>query len=144
MGDLAKLLEGFTPGAYGIWTGVFMFAAWLLREYRETRKLSAEDRLARREGYAQQVEGLQRENRELRAEMTKNRTEHEEYRRLCHAETDGLRAQVIQLMNEIEGMRRQMSAQAAALARLVPPENRPQLSEEAGARVIALREGKTS
>lgn len=116
-GQIPSLLSGFTPGAAGIWTLVVMFAAFLVREWRETRKLSASDRLARREGYAAQVAGLQKENRELRTEMQRDRTEHEEYRKLCHAETDQLRRQVIDLTNEVEGLKRQQAMDAIAQAR---------------------------
>lgn len=119
MGGLAGLatelgIKGWEPQAYGVWTLVILVAAFLIREWRETRKLSADDRLARREGYAKQVEGLQRENRELRGELAEVRAAHDDYRRLCHAETDQLRAQVINLQTQVAGFERALSAKQIA------------------------------
>lgn len=116
---------GFTPGAYGIWSGVFMFAAWLMREWRETRKLSADDRLARREGYAKQVENLQDENRELRTDLSAAERRHDDYRRACQIETDQLRSDVRRLEDEMMGMRRKMDAQAQSIGRAILGTNAP-------------------
>lgn len=107
------------PQAYGIWTGVIMFAGWLLRELRETRKLSTEDRQARREGFAHQVEGLQVENRNLRLDLSALRHEYDDYRRLCHHETDELRGQVVELSNELTGLKRRLDSQSVAVARQI-------------------------
>lgn len=81
---VAKIAADMTPGAVGIWFLVAMFAIYFIREWRETRKLSLEDRLARRDGYAKQVSGLQVENRELRAEVQRVMDTHDAYRKLCH------------------------------------------------------------
>lgn len=106
-------LSQWQPQAYGIWTGVLMLAAWMLNQYRLTRKLSIEDRQANREGFARQVEILQSENRALRTELRDMRVtlqerdrEHDEYRKLCHAETDQLRNQITSLSDEITGANR--------------------------------------
>lgn len=118
MMDLAKILTEFTPGAYGIWTGVLMFAAWFLKEWRETRKLSADDRLARREGYAKQVESLQKENRALGADLAKLRKEYDDYRHLCQSETDALRQNIIRLEGELSGYKRRVDMQGMEIAKI--------------------------
>lgn len=117
MAELLALFRDFTPGAYGVWSGVLMFAAWWLREYRETRKLSADDRLARREGYAKQVELLTAENRNLMADQRALREEYDRYRTMCHAETDQLRNQVVSLENRIAGLMRKIADIAMRAAR---------------------------
>lgn len=117
MNELAKIFAEFTPGAYGIWSGVLMFAAWWLREWRETRKLSADDRLARREGYAKQVELLTAENRSLMSDQRSLREEYDKYRSMCHAETDQLRDQVVLLENRIAGLMRKLADVAVRAAR---------------------------
>lgn len=114
---LANIVRDFTPGAAGVWTGVIMFAGWLMREWRETRKLSAEDRQARREGYAKQVELLTTENRGLMADQRALREEYDRYRTLCHAETDQLRDQVVALENRISGLLRKVADVAVRAAR---------------------------
>lgn len=117
MNDLLSIFKEFTPGAYGIWSGVLMFAAWWLREWRETRKLSADDRLARREGYQKQVELLTAENRALMADQRALRSEYDQYRAMCHAETDQLRDQVVHLESRMAGMIRKMADIAVRAAR---------------------------
>jgi hypothetical protein len=117
MNDLLSIFKEFTPGAYGIWSGVLMFAAWWLREWRETRKLSAEDRLARRDGYAKQVEMLMGENRGLRSDLAAMEKRHSDYRTLCHQETDQLRDQVVHLENKIAGLMRKLADVAVRAAR---------------------------
>jgi hypothetical protein len=117
MDGLATIFRDFTPGAYGIWTGVLMLAAWMLREYRETRKLSTGDRLARREGYARQVENLQTENRNLYGDLSRMRQEHDAYRELCHKETDALRQHVVSLENELAGLKRRFDTRVIYDAR---------------------------
>lgn len=117
--ELAKILAAFTPGAFGVWTGVLMFAAWWLREWRETRKLSADDRLARREGYAKQVESLAAENRRLRGDLAEAERRHDEYRHACQSETDQLRQEIRGLEDEVTGLKRRLDAQASTLGRAV-------------------------
>lgn len=110
MRELAEFFQAFTPGAYGVWTGVIMFAAWFLKEWRETRKLSAEDRLARREGYAKQVEMLMAENRRLGSDLRQVREEYDAHRRQCYEETDQLRRMIIENQGEIEGYKRKVDS----------------------------------
>lgn len=117
MNEVAKIFAEFTPGATGVWTGVLMFAAWWLREWRETRKLSADDRLARREGYAKQVEYLTSENRNLMDDQRKLREEYDRYRSMCHEETDQLREQVVRLENRVAGLMRKLADIAVRVAR---------------------------
>ena len=107
--SLPSLLEQFTPGAYGIWTIAAMVATYLLREYRETRKLSSSDKQARREGYAQQVSHLTTENRNLASDLRDLREEYDRYRRLCLQETDQLRDHVVQLENRLSGVLRKIA-----------------------------------
>jgi len=116
--ELGKILTEFTPGAYGIWTGVLMLAAWFLKEWRETRKLSADDRLARREGYARQVEMLMEENRKLGTDLREVRKEYDEHRKQCYEETDQLRAMIINLQNDVEGYKRKADTLSIELAAL--------------------------
>lgn len=118
MTDLITIFRDFTPGAYGVWTGVLMFSAWLLKEWRETRKLSADDRLARREGYAKQVEMLMAENRRLGADLREVREEYDAHRRQCYEETDQLRRMIIDNQAEIEGYKRKVDSLSIELASL--------------------------
>lgn len=107
----------WAPQAYGIWTLVIMAATYSAREWRATRKLSAEDRQARREGFTWQVENLQRENRQLNADLASLRREYDDYRALCHAETDQLRKQVMTLEGDIAGLKRQRATDQVMKAR---------------------------
>lgn len=113
-----KILSEFTPGAVGIWVVAAMIAVWFVREYRETRKMSLEDRLARRDGYARQVERLMDENRLLRTEMHQMNEHHERYRQQCHQENDQLRNMLVTVQNELEGLKRRVAQDAIELARL--------------------------
>lgn len=119
MSELMPMLQQITFGATGVWTGVAMFAAWWIREHRETRKMSHEDRLARRDGYAKQVELLMTENRNLGHDLTALRAEYNEYRRLCHAETDQLRTMVINAENLMAGLNRKVDDQSIRIAQLL-------------------------
>lgn len=114
---VGPLLQGFTPGAYGIWTLVLMLAGWLTKEWRESRKLSYDDRQAKREGYAKQVENLQGENRALQSDLSTLRREHDDYRHLCQAETDALRKHIMWLEGELAGFKRRLDAQSISAAR---------------------------
>jgi predicted nucleic acid-binding Zn-ribbon protein len=105
------------PQAYGIYGLLFLVAAWMFKSWLETRKLSTEDRMARREGYARQVETLQRENRDLGGDLRDLRHEYDDYRKMCRAETDELRHQIVELQNEVTGLSRRLDSQAVALAR---------------------------
>lgn len=118
MSEIVAIFREFTPGAYGIWTGVLMFAAWFLKEWRETRKLSADDRLARREGYAKQVEQLMEENRKLGGDLRDVRKEYDDHRKQCYEETDQLRRIVIELRNEVEGYKRKADSLSMEIANL--------------------------
>lgn len=109
---------GMTPGAVGIWTGVAMLAVWLLREWRETRKLTDADKMARREGYARQVEMLMGENRSMLKDQRELREEYDRYREMCRSETDELRGKILRLENEQTGYKRRLDAQSIELARL--------------------------
>lgn len=129
--DLVKLFEGFTPGAYGIWSGVLMFAAWWLREWRETRKLSVDDRNARREGYAKQVSLLSAENRSLMADQRALREEYDHYRRTCHEETDQLRQQVVALEGEVAGLLRKLAEAGIQAIRGIAAPLSPLITEAA-------------
>lgn len=122
MSLLHTIASEFTPGAAGVWTGVLMFAGWMLREWRENRKLTDADKQARRQGYEAQVKLLTEENRALAADLSKLRHEYDAYRTMCQAETDGLRAMIIDLENAVAGLNRKTATQAIDLARTVAPE----------------------
>ena len=115
--ELVGFLQGMTPGGYGIWAGVLMFLAYWVKEWRENRKLTAADRQARREGFEAQVALLMSENRSLRAEIMLVRKTHDDYRVLCHQETDQLRGQVIRLEDEVAGYKRRLDTHAQQIAR---------------------------
>jgi predicted nuclease with TOPRIM domain len=117
-GWIANVISQFTPGAVGIWVVAGMLGVYFMREYRETRKLSLEDRLARRDGYARQVENLQNENRQLRAEMHQMNEYHEAYRQQCHRENDQLRGMLVNVQDEVEGLKRRVAQDALELARM--------------------------
>lgn len=113
-----SFLQAMTPGAYGIY-GIFaLIALRYLKEWRETRKLSSEDRLARREGYAKQVENLQDENRELSKDLRELREEYDGHRRQCFAETESLRQDLQRKEEEIIGLFRKVADLGMRLARL--------------------------
>jgi predicted nucleic acid-binding Zn-ribbon protein len=114
-----EILKAWAPQAYGIWTLVLIAVVYFVREWRETRKLSAADRLARREGYSHQVANLQAENRALGQDMRNLREEYDEYRRLCREETDQLRAHIRALEDELQGFKRRLDSQASAAGRLI-------------------------
>jgi hypothetical protein len=116
---IGSIFQELTPGSVGIWVGVLMFGAWMLKEWRETRKLSAADRLARREGYQKQVELLTAENRSLGGDLRDLRKEYNEYRQLCHAETDQLRGQIIRLESDLAGIKRQRDSFSIYMVRLL-------------------------
>lgn len=118
---IVAVARDFTPAAAGVWTGVLMFAAYLMREWRETRKLSADDRMARREGYAKQLENLQGENRALAEDSRRLREEYDGYRAFCQKENDNLRNQVIDLQFEVAGVKRQLAVQAIQLYQRTTP-----------------------
>lgn len=113
------ILSQFTPGAWGIWTGVIMLGGWFLREYRETRKLSSDDREARRTGYAAQVEQLLKENRDLRNEMRDIRDSTSKEHKECRDENTELRALVIKLEDQVTALRRKIETQAQRISQLV-------------------------
>lgn len=104
MQELISIAKEFTPGAWGIWTGVLMFAGWFFREWRETRKLSADDRLARRDGYAAQVQMLMTENRLLLADIADVRRQYDEHRKQCIEETNELRQRINDLEKSVSTM----------------------------------------
>lgn len=112
-----KVIAGLTPGGVGIWFLVVMIGIYLIREWRETRKLSLEDRIARRDGYARQVEVLLKENREQRDDMRKLRDEYDAHRRQCQLETDQLRHMVIDLEGKVEGLNRRVATDAIEIAK---------------------------
>lgn len=127
---LIDWLSKMTPGGYGIWTIALMVAAWLAKEWRETRKLSTDDRQAKREGFAKQVESLQVENRKLRGDLAEVEQRHDDYRHACQTETDGLRQQIRSLEDEVNGLRRRLDTQASTIGRAVLGLNAPTAAEK--------------
>lgn len=104
MHELAGILREFTPTSYGLVWVAIMFTIYLIREWRETRKMSSEDKLARRDGYARQVELLMNENRHLLEDQHKLRIEYDQHRRQCYEETERLRMMIVRLEHEVRTM----------------------------------------
>ncbi len=122
---IEALGQGWTPGAYGVWSGILLFIGWWLNERRKDRKLSLEERQANREGFSGQVKLLMAECNTLRewgANLGKQlqvlRDEYDEHRQLCFAETDQLRAHVRRLEEENAGVKRELATQGIELAHL--------------------------
>lgn len=113
-----SILKELTPGAYGVWVIAAMIALRYLKEWRETRKLSLDDRLARREGYAKQVENLQEENRLLSTDLRDLREEYDGHRQQCFKETQSLREDLQRKEAEIVGLFRKVADLSIRLARL--------------------------
>jgi predicted RNase H-like nuclease (RuvC/YqgF family) len=109
---------GWTPDGVGIWVVAMMIAGWMLKEWREYRKLSIEDRNARRDGYARQVEILLGENRALMEDQRKLREEYDHHRKICQAETDQLRDMIVNLEGELQGLKRRVATDAVEIMRL--------------------------
>lgn len=118
MEDLPMFLSKFTPGTYGVWMLVLMAAAHFAREWRLTRKLTSEERQARREGWTAQVEMLQRECRERAEDTRRLRGEYDEYRKLCQVETDQLRDMLQRQEDEISGLKRKHSELSLEMSRM--------------------------
>lgn len=116
--NLAKLIADITPASVGTWVLVLMLGLYGLREWRETRKLSLEDRLARRDGYARQVEELHCENRELRNDLSRLHKEYDLYRHMCQEENSQLRDQIRRIEDTVAGLERRVATDAIELARL--------------------------
>lgn len=124
MGHLLAFSKEVTLGGIGIWVLIFMLGIYALREWRDTRKLSVEERQANREGFSRQVELLMGECAALRQwganlgeQLHALRQEYDEHRRLCFNETDQLRQHIVDLENEIAGMKRERAQQAVSAAR---------------------------
>lgn len=116
-GWVAKVIEGLTPGGAGVWVIAAMVGLQHAKQWNEDRKLSAEDRIARREGYAKQVAELTAENRQQREEMQRIRNDADKARRLCLQENDQLRDGIIVLENKVAGIMRKMADIAIRAAR---------------------------
>jgi len=125
-------LTGLTPGAAGIWLfGTIFLLGWSLKavaEWRQWRQLSLEEKQANREGFTAQVALLSKQLRDanervrlVAADLQTERDAHDEYRRLCHAETEQLRGHIIRLENDIAALhRRETTAQLPRLDDLDP------------------------
>src|SRR5690606_8678596 len=114
----AKLIADITPTSVGRWKLVLMLGVNGWREWRETRKLCLEDRLARRRGYARQVEELHCENRQLRNDLSRLHREYDLYRKMCQEENSQLRQQIRRVEDMIAGLERRVATDAIELARL--------------------------
>ena len=107
---LHSVIQDFTPGAAGIWTLVFgmlgLFAKWHI----DNRKLSGDEREARRLGYTTEVAALRTENRELAADMRKLREEYDHYRDECQRENDEMRRDLIKFQIELATLKAALKA----------------------------------
>lgn len=117
MPPLHSFVSEFTPGAAFLAYIAAIITFHYLKEWRETRKLSMEDRQARREGFMALVESLQDENRDLRVNLLTNEKTHDEYRRMCQQETDQLRGHVVHLEDRVAGLMRKIADIAIRAAR---------------------------
>ena len=114
---VVQVMRDITPGAAGVWVLVLAVLGWMLQQYRENRKLSDADKIARRQGYEVEVRELRDECRALRADQTALRDDYDKYRRDCQEETDELRAENRQLRGIIEGLQTRVKLLTDALAR---------------------------
>ncbi len=129
--NLSSFIAQITPGGVGIWTGVLMLAGWMLREWRENRKLSDADKQARRQGYEKEVAELRILNRDLRADMKSRDDDHDRYRAMCQQETDALRQQIMHLQFELAGAKRRLDTMAIELAALATSPPSPDMERAA-------------
>lgn len=113
-----------------------------LREWRLTRKLSLDDRLARRDGYAAQVSSLQAENRALREDMLVRdgkhyeeiqlvRHEYDEYRKLCEMENEQHRGAITALQDQVSGLKRRLATLGLEALNTIPARFRRPATEAA-------------
>lgn len=121
MGQIAALFASDATRTAGIWLLVLMVGAFFVREWRETRKLSSDDRQARREGYAKQVAELHKENRALRSDLRRVEKDHDDYRKLCIEENGQLRGLIRSLEDHVVGLERQLAAAGLAVIRNLRP-----------------------
>jgi DNA repair exonuclease SbcCD ATPase subunit len=117
-GLINQIASQVTLGSTGIWLVAALLALHFAREYRETRKLSLEDRLAKRDGYQRQVEHLMQENRSLRGDISRLHVEYDQYRHLCQEENDQLRRMIVELEKKVNGLERRVATDAITLARM--------------------------
>ena len=114
-------LQGFTPAATGIWlfgsSGALVWFVSIMRERRLDRKLSIDDREARRAGFTAQLTQYQTTQGELMKAQTELRREYDEYRRACQTETALLRSQIIQLENDVAGWKRRFDTLVGYVSR---------------------------
>lgn len=127
--------KDWTPGAVGIWVIIAMIAIYVAREVRENRKLSSDDKQAKRQGFEATTKRLADENRALMADMATLRDENNKDRKAFHdevaalrkeneteraaffRENDQLRQMVVRLENRVAGYKRQVAALQIWLAR---------------------------
>lgn len=113
MNELVQTLKSLTPEAWAAWTVAVIIGGYVINQMRLDRKLSADDRLARRDGYAtqvskltDQVKMLMEENRALLADQAALRREYDDHRKICQMETDQLRRMVVDLESEVAALKR--------------------------------------
>lgn len=121
---VSAFISEFTPGAMllAYMAAIVTFHYW--KSWREDKKLSQDDRQAKREGFARQTEILMRqigdlnaENRLLRADLLQNEQTHSEYRRQCQAETEQLRNEIVGMQQQMAGVLRKAADIAVRAAR---------------------------
>lgn len=114
---LLKAVSGITTGSASGWLLVLLAVIYINRDRREDRKLSAGDREALRAGFAQEVADLRKENREQRDEMQAIRHAADDARKLCQAENDQLRDEIVLLEQRFSGVMRKMADLAVRASR---------------------------
>jgi hypothetical protein len=150
------LLKDMGAGTISGWVLVLIGATFLFREWNATRKLSTEDREARRAGYSKQVADLNAqltlaagqitaisaENRSLRNDLAALENRHTEYRRLCETQHDEQVEQTRRQADEIIGLKRAIAAGQIAALDAIPPEFVPAATlaaAQATARILGLQ-----
>jgi chromosome segregation ATPase len=113
-------VPGLSLQALGIWLfgpiGVGAFVAKVWNERRSDRKLSIEDREAKRAGFQGQVDELWSENRHLRLDLERIMNEcearldrTEQRLRMAHTENDHLREELMKTRDDMLGFKRQLA-----------------------------------
>lgn len=122
---IGELLQNDATRTLGILALVGLGVIYLVREWRATRKLTTEERQARREGFAAQVDLLMRELAECRAECRGQlsdqqslRRENDDFRRLAYQIQEQQRREILDLREEVEGLKRKQAHESGEIAKL--------------------------
>ncbi len=114
MQGIQYFFQEMTPGAYGIYGLFFLAIGGIIKWRLDLGKLSLDERVAKREGFTKQVElllqelkGVREENRLLLKDNHDLREEYNAFRILCHKENEQLRKMIIEVTDDLEGLKRE-------------------------------------